>query len=88
MKANIIKGSMMRYLTLWAFRIGVIISGYSLVLLTWCFVCNAPEWAGTFLATFMSGIGLISASIAGKGFQKKYENDKGHTEDYMKGQVG
>ena len=67
----------MRFLALWAFRIGAGIAVYSLIILTWCMMDSATEWAGTFITTFMSGITLMSVGITGKGFQKKYENGEG-----------
>jgi hypothetical protein len=75
MKTDLIKGSMMRYLTLWSFRVGAIIIGYAVAMLTWSFLVSATEWAGTFLGIFMAGVGLIGGGIAGKGFQKRYENN-------------
>lgn len=76
MKAiELVKGSMMRYLSLWAFRVGTCTVIYAGVMLTWGFWLGAMEWAGTFLAVFIAGIGIIGGGITGKAIQTRYENE-------------
>lgn len=66
--------SMNRYLTYHGFWFGIILSSCSFIMLVISFFFNKSEWSSIFLTLTITGLGLISASIAGKTIQTKFEN--------------
>lgn len=66
--------SMMRFLAFWSYVAGSIGSGVFALMLIVAFFLGKIEWASTFMACFMTCLGLMGGGIIMKGVQSGSEN--------------